>query len=438
MRSLKYLACLALLGTLPSCQVGTSISPQPTPSISNLTPQPSSKPTLTPGPLPEESPSPAPTPLPTAIPGPPGLQQHSYNLYCANETQAPAAPKIEEMADFSVTPDGQHVYLLYQRQGVISQDCKANACVPQVIPRQWIYSITAQSTRPQPLTITNPDLFTCGLGEQLEQDGTGGLILHSPILTKLTHQSIGPLGHRLLRWHPEKHTLTEVWSTQFRADAPLNTANDLGLLSSLHLSANQMVRLHNPMQPQQAQTLYFGLQSSDTAEGDMSSLQRIKWEDNRQTQAMERVLSLGRIILPYLINTPHAVLFGFWRLQPPFQFSSDLQELSFFFNAQQPRPRGVTDMRFSPDQKYVYMSDIDHPQIWKVDISTGNIIPWVGSQSSGFVDNTGSKAQFSSVRALDVDAAGNVYVFDKGNLAIRKITPSGQVTTFYKEEPHAP
>jgi len=47
---------------------------------------------------------------------------------------------------------------------------------------------------------------------------------------------------------------------------------------------------------------------------------------------------------------------------------------------------------------------------------------------NGYANGTGSAAQFSSPHGLAVDSAGNVYVADTGNKAIRRVTPSGMVT----------
>jgi sugar lactone lactonase YvrE len=49
--------------------------------------------------------------------------------------------------------------------------------------------------------------------------------------------------------------------------------------------------------------------------------------------------------------------------------------------------------------------------------------------SSGSSDGTGSAARFNDVMGLAVDATGNVYAADSGNHTIRRITPEGVVTT---------
>jgi DNA-binding beta-propeller fold protein YncE len=48
---------------------------------------------------------------------------------------------------------------------------------------------------------------------------------------------------------------------------------------------------------------------------------------------------------------------------------------------------------------------------------------------AGTNDGIATSARFSNPQGLAVDAAGNVYVADTGNNAVRKITPAGVVST---------
>jgi IPT/TIG domain/NHL repeat len=52
-----------------------------------------------------------------------------------------------------------------------------------------------------------------------------------------------------------------------------------------------------------------------------------------------------------------------------------------------------------------------------------------GNGTAGSTDGTGSAARFNEPLGVTVDAAGNVYVADYINSAIRKVTPAGVVTT---------
>ena len=76
----------------------------------------------------------------------------------------------------------------------------------------------------------------------------------------------------------------------------------------------------------------------------------------------------------------------------------------------------------------VYVADRVNHSIRKITTS-GVVSTLAGSGTSGYTDGTGTSAQFKSPRGVAVDGAGNVYVADQENHRIRKITTSGVVST---------
>jgi len=77
----------------------------------------------------------------------------------------------------------------------------------------------------------------------------------------------------------------------------------------------------------------------------------------------------------------------------------------------------------------VFVADGGNHAIRRITPS-GDVTTFAGTLgSSGAQDGNGSTARFNSPAALGLDALGNIYVADRNNGTVRKITPSADVTT---------
>jgi sugar lactone lactonase YvrE len=77
----------------------------------------------------------------------------------------------------------------------------------------------------------------------------------------------------------------------------------------------------------------------------------------------------------------------------------------------------------------LYVADYENHMVRKV-TQAGVVTTLAGGPDiSGYVDAQGTAARFMALQGIAVDSAGNVYVTEEGNKDVRKITPSGLVTT---------
>jgi sugar lactone lactonase YvrE len=89
------------------------------------------------------------------------------------------------------------------------------------------------------------------------------------------------------------------------------------------------------------------------------------------------------------------------------------------------RPRGLA----AGNDGFIYVADTENSTIRKIS-PTGTVTTLAGlAQITGSTDGTGSAARFNQPNGVAVDGNGFLYVADTENSTIRKITPAGTVTT---------
>ena len=78
----------------------------------------------------------------------------------------------------------------------------------------------------------------------------------------------------------------------------------------------------------------------------------------------------------------------------------------------------------------IFVADVVRSCIFTVDPKTGFVAAYAGKcNTSGFLDGTGTAAQFKKITGIAVDKAGVLYVLDAGNSLIRTIAVNGSVSS---------
>ena len=76
----------------------------------------------------------------------------------------------------------------------------------------------------------------------------------------------------------------------------------------------------------------------------------------------------------------------------------------------------------------LFVADSGNHRIRKI-TPTGDVSTIAGTGVPGFMDGPSITAQFNSPKGIVIDTSGNLYIADSGNSRVRKITPAGIVST---------
>lgn len=76
----------------------------------------------------------------------------------------------------------------------------------------------------------------------------------------------------------------------------------------------------------------------------------------------------------------------------------------------------------------IYVADYGNNLIRKI-APGGMVTTFAGSGNAGYIDGRGTLASFTQPTGITIDASGNLFIADAGDNLIRKISPTGTVTT---------
>ncbi|MGV3522979.1 MAG: hypothetical protein ACO1RX_02080 [Candidatus Sericytochromatia bacterium] len=402
---------IGICSLLSACQVGLASHPQSFQSES-----------------PVSSAAPTPQPVPDVSPSVEGLQRYVNNVYCEDLAESLRSQKLDSIQDVVVSPDGDRVYFTYSRENFVKNPQNSfslsQSILPsssqRILPHQFIYLLD-QKGRISELRIAGSPPHSCYLRGEIEKDAQGRLIFNRPFFEDNTTANNPTRQYTLYSWTPGQDTF-KIWK-----EVDLNTPDP----SPSAYRAREMTQLHIPAD--QTDTIYYGLITPFT--GNSPSYIQKRGRDAAPENILIKPYGGGLYRFSMLPNGE--LIYGARRILPPYPFEANNYSPEEGL-AEQPlltdeSPFQVSASRVSPDGKLVYISDGKQSHsIWKIDLASRQATRLAGNGQAGYRDGADQETQLNQPGELDLDTAGNLYVADVGNIAIRKITPTGQVSTLFK------
>ena len=343
-------------------------------------------------------------------------------LYCEKQEDSKIEAKLKYPIDLAVSNDGNTVYVLNKRCEIngfnnypnrtLFEDCGFNKELERgVIRRNYINKITSNG-KIEALKVNDEYPISCQLREDIEKDTQGNLYV-----TDSTNSKI--------------YKLSESNIEEYANVKQRTTKNPLGPGESL---------------PSEDSIIYQDVLNSLEDGAYFNGPEKLYFDNGNIYYYMYRpVLNAGEFIINKIspdkkISQAYETS-SFWIIDDFSVFKGLIyfngitsQKSEFLLGDEDLKKTGVKVGSKFNEKGEVFVADITNNIIWKIIIEQKKLIKIAGNGKTGYKDGKIEEAEFNYPTALDFDDVGNIYVADTGNNAIRKITPDGVVSTFYKEK----
>ncbi len=446
------LFCFLIATTLAACQnlppspgpLDAEVSSPVPPSASPVLPTPLPEPSEQPSALPSVEPSYAPTPTPEPTPlGKAGEIQYYDLTYCraitASETQNPV---LRSPLDVVVSQDGQTVYATNQREPdeVVRDQSVTRAgttLFKRLRDRQFVYKL--QNGQASIMNIDGNYAHSCfSEGGEIERDGEDQLLLGTVEIEQDTINTSYKPGfitlYKAFAFHGVKVNAEPVVSQVLFRDTDPE-------VFAAYYAPQRLKSLR--YQPDLSPLVFYLSAKQEPFDYDLLRAY------DREKVDWAMVMKEGRwnYSVPTFAVLPEDQLrYGMLLFTKPWPVDAEesLNAVSELFRDQAAKdtqgcwnaeaftdtPFTVSRMRANAEG-VVYLTESASHSLWKLS-PEGKLSCFAGGGQAGYADGSAQQARFRNPAEIDIDGAGNLYVADTGNHAIRKVTPEGVVSTIYR------